>query len=307
MVARAAVLVMLGVSIAWAKPPAKCVRLYREGDTLYRDGRYADAAARFEAAWSLCRPANAVRYLALCHEKLGKLDVAVDHYERYVALPEVAPADAAKVREKIAALRALPSRARVGSEPAGAQVFVDDRAAGPRGRTPVEFDLAAGSHLVIAELEGHEPAEDRVEAGLGRPIELTLRLRAIPAPPALPPPVVEAKPPAPAATPSPRPHAPPRRGWLRPTGWTAIGLGVAALAVGGVFAVKASGRGNDYDALYDESCGPMGCAPEAVDDLEAKFDEGQKFERVAWAAFAAGGVLATGGVALLLWPQGDGR
>ena len=100
---------------------------------------------------------------------------------------------------------------RVRSEPAGATVTVDGT---PRGRTPLQVEVAPGEHVVRFELAGHVAVERKVQTA-ARPVELVVRLerRAAPAP-------------APLA----RVEAPPwyRTWWF----WTAVGVGVAGAAVG---------------------------------------------------------------------------
>ncbi|MDQ3038036.1 MAG: PEGA domain-containing protein, partial [Myxococcota bacterium] len=61
---------------------------------------------------------------------------------------------------------------RVVTSVPGAQVFIDDRDAGPRGRTPFEGPLPVGTHHVWIERAGYAPIERDVEVGVGAEVEL---------------------------------------------------------------------------------------------------------------------------------------
>ena len=56
---------------------------------------------------------------------------------------------------------------RVHSDPPGAQVFIDDRAAGAVGTTPFQGPLPTGSHRIWVERPGYETAEREVDVEIG--------------------------------------------------------------------------------------------------------------------------------------------
>jgi tetratricopeptide (TPR) repeat protein len=56
---------------------------------------------------------------------------------------------------------------RVIGDPPGAQVFIDDRAQGPRGQTPFEAPTPVGHHRVWVERAGYQPFETELDLGVG--------------------------------------------------------------------------------------------------------------------------------------------
>jgi len=106
---------------------------------------------------------------------------------------------------KLRARAARPARIAVVSEPPGATVFVDGKAA---GRAPAELSLAAGRHALRVESDGYLPAQRVVQAVAGGLDKLRFRLLRRP----------------------PVERSGPR--WQPIVGWGAVGLGVATLAAG---------------------------------------------------------------------------
>jgi hypothetical protein len=65
---------------------------------------------------------------------------------------------------------------RVVSDPPGASVFVDDRAAGARGQTPFEGTIQVGSHRVWIERPGYDPVERELEVAVGEEVRIDVDL-----------------------------------------------------------------------------------------------------------------------------------
>lgn len=67
---------------------------------------------------------------------------------------------------------------KITSNPAGAQIKIDDA---PSGVTPATIDVEPGSHTVALELDGHDPGKQTVEAKGGTvvPVDVELQRRAI--------------------------------------------------------------------------------------------------------------------------------
>ena len=78
-----------------------------QGQTLFLGGKYRQAAAEFEKAWTV-KPFAAFLYnMALAYEKAPEKEMAAAAYERYLTA-EPNSEDAAAVREKIRSLRGEP-------------------------------------------------------------------------------------------------------------------------------------------------------------------------------------------------------
>lgn len=229
---------------------------FKRGTELYRQKRYREAAAEFQAAYR-ARPHGVLQYnIAQCQERMGDLPGALASYHAY--LREVPDAeDRQQVRKTIAALeKRLAATGRqhllVTSDPSGAEVSIEGKA---RGRTPLSAALAFGTYQLSLALPGFETARREVRLAKDRPVELALKLQAVAsAPPA---PVAQAVPPAPAAAPPslsapapspvPAPQAAPQkverkkgRVWT----WVAAGTAVALTGVGIGYGVAAKSDSN---------------------------------------------------------------
>lgn len=104
-----------------------------------------------------------------------------DHSFQAKAGPAVSAEKAEKLvagSQKIIVLKLVdkskePAVLEVTTDPEGAEVFVDGK---PAGSAPTSHEVVPGLHIVVAELEGHSPAEleVRVVAGQKLPVPLSL-------------------------------------------------------------------------------------------------------------------------------------
>lgn len=85
--------------------------------------------------------------------------------------------------------------------------------------------------------------------------------------------------------------SPSERGWQRPVGWTAIGVGVAGLGLG---AVTAGLTASERSRLQDSGCNGDTCVPGT--DL-SKF---HTYRTLSTVGFVTGGILAAAGITLVL-------
>ncbi len=231
---------------------------FKKGTELYKQARYREAIAEFEAAYK-ARPHGVLHYnIAQCHEKLGDIPAALRSYHEY--LREVPKADDREVVLK--AMSNLEARLAatgvqqllVYSDPAESEVWVDGQS---RGRTPFSTVLPHGTHTVSLVKTGYKTVTREVVLAPDRSLELSLTLQKgasvvplPPPPPAAVPPVAAALP-APAASPlaaappaiagkvvtapiplSPAPPEPAKREVAKGKLWTWIAGGVAVAAAG---------------------------------------------------------------------------
>ncbi|PTL75660.1 PEGA domain-containing protein [Vitiosangium sp. GDMCC 1.1324] len=210
-----ALLLALGGTGASAAEPgaarATARRHFERGTSLYQEGRYAEAAAAFEAAYQ-ARANGVVLYnLGQCYEKLGELQRAIGYYRDYLRTVPNAE-DRPLVESLIARLEKRDEeehhpQVTVSSEPAGARVQVDGEA---RGVTPWRDSLEVGPHRLEVTREGYQPLRRDVELRPGEPLALQLMLTPLPES---------------GVTVENRPEQPRRRVWT----WVAAGAaGVAA-------------------------------------------------------------------------------
>lgn len=230
----------------------RALRFDKEGKKFYRAKRYEDAIAAFEAGYEIKALPRLLFNIGRCHEKLGDLDKAVDHFERYrhVAKSDEDIEDAETalgiVRVKLKKSR---SWVRIQSNPSGARLRLEARSGTViDATTPYAAWLPFEWYRAQAYLEGRDLATKEFQVMEDQEVELELKLRK-PVPPP-PPPVAAAPAPtptpvpaptqptavipgeihaSPAAEPEPEP-APP----ARVTAWIALGTAVA-LAGGAVY------------------------------------------------------------------------
>jgi hypothetical protein len=247
-----AILVLLAapVSAAETAAPADATQQakarFRKGAELYREARYREAVAEFEAAYRL-RPHGVIFYnLAQCHERMGDIPAALRAYHEYLrAVPDAD--DRATVHAAMANLEARLGASGVQqllvySDPGGAEVFVDGQA---RGRTPFASVLPHGSHTLVLVKPGHVTVTREVVLTPDRSVELDFALKkgelaSAPTPTATATPTALIL-----TTPGPTPVPVPRhRVWT----WVASGAAGIALASAVAYGLAARSASNDLRA-----------------------------------------------------------
>jgi tetratricopeptide (TPR) repeat protein len=76
---------------------------YAAGSADFDAGRYADALVEFEKAYRLSGRGALLYNIGVCHERLGHAQLAIDSFQRYLAVAE--DADRPSVESRIARLR----------------------------------------------------------------------------------------------------------------------------------------------------------------------------------------------------------
>lgn len=230
-------------------------------------------------------------FLARAYAQLGKLGRAESHYRRLVdeALPNYAP-DAFREaqelgRQELAVLGPRVPHVRVlvtGAKPGDVEVEVDGvRVA--RWSDPIPVD--PGAHRIAVTAAGSPPRHSDVSLleGAAQTVRFSF---GEPSPPARPDPLPEASSDA----------------------WSGDGRSVAAataFGVGGIGLVVGAVAGAlslDKVGDLEERCPSKACAPED----EALADDARALGTVSTVGFVVGGVGATVGLVVLLWPSGDG-
>jgi hypothetical protein len=146
----------------------------------YQQGNYRAALAHYEAAQQLA-PDKPGPYLwiGLTHAALGECARAVPSLEQYLKVKQKDPkAEAMRTLAECKA-RLTPAQPRllVVSEPAGAEVRLDDARAAPLGVTPFESGaVEAGMHRVFLTKVGFKPATGEVKLVPGMIASLNLKL-----------------------------------------------------------------------------------------------------------------------------------
>lgn len=271
---------------------------FKKGTDLYRQARYREAIAEFQAAYRL-RPHGVLHFnIAQCHEKLGDIPAALASYHDY--LREVPGAeDRDTVQRAISNLEARLAATGVQqilvySEPSGAEVLVDGQS---RGRTPFSIVLPHGTHVVSLVKAGYETVTREVALAPDRSLQLDLALvkgpSAPPPPVALPPPPAAAKP---DLTPSPPPPAVVAGGEPKKAArggklwtWVAGGVAVAAAGAGVLYGMQAQ---DASDKLVKAS------QPLTQGEAQKLYDEAKSKSKTANILYGVAGVAGAAGVTL---------
>ena len=137
---------------------------FSEGVDLYRAGDDLGARAAFLEAEKSHHAAVTTYNLALVEERLGRVQAAVDDYERYLAETGENGQFSSAAAIAVAELRRKSGKVRIDTTPEGAAVFVDGAAL--TDATPVTVLLLAGKHHISVEWKDARAAVDAdVQAG----------------------------------------------------------------------------------------------------------------------------------------------
>jgi hypothetical protein len=282
--------------------------LFRKGNALYKQQKYAEAKDAFEQAFRLKKAHDIAANLAYTEMKLNLFRDAAEHLARAVRIwPPTGKDDKRQYAvERLALVKKEVATLSVQVSVPKAEVLVDGKSV---GFAPIEEEVFVepGERTIEARLAGYEEARQTIQAEKGAPQTVVLTLTAsapVPATTATssvaPPPMASGAPTAPPPI-SVEPPRGPNRAVLIAGGATAG----AALVAGVVFTVLASNKTDvakeQHDELVKES-GPKACAQTsgACQDLEGVLRDRMIFRNSAFWSFIGAGTLgvATGIYAL---------
>jgi len=265
--------------------------LFREGNRLMDEARYAEACPKLAASYRLDPATGALLATALCYERAGRLASAWAAYTEAAARSKQ---EGRADREESARAKALELEPRLaklmvefepGAAVAGLVVTRDGAALGERV-LGTALPVDPGTHVIEAGAPGKRTFSARVESTEGKTARVAVPVLAGegPAPAAAPPPPVE----------SARDEAASGSFFtpLRTTGVVVAGVGFVGLAIGGVLGAKASSLNADSEQNCDGNvCNLVGY------DQRTEAQEAGTLSKV----FVAAGVgLAAGGITLLI-------
>jgi tetratricopeptide (TPR) repeat protein len=168
---------------------------FENAQDLFADGKYQEAAAEFQAAFDIKGFPAFLYNEAVCYEKLNNGAKALQLYKQYLSIAPNSK-DAADVQKKVDYLQGeidhktkpdvkppspppAPTVVKglvvVESNPPGATVYVDDKAAGSVGETPWSGSLQ-GKHTIILEAQGYKTEKKEVEPKGDRMLNLYMSM-----------------------------------------------------------------------------------------------------------------------------------
>ena len=251
---------------AVAQDIATAEALFREGRELMSQGKTKEACEKFAASQKIDPSSGTLLNLADCHYKEGKVATA---WAEFLAAARLARTQGNQGRADEATRRASELEKSLSymtlaftEKPNGAQVKRDDEVledAVLSSKIPVD----PGPHVITVTAPGYELWSQTVVVTPGETKALTIpalkRSAATPAASA------SAKPgSAPtASTGAPPPPSPPSGSSMKTAGYVVGGVGIAALAVGGFFGLRAASTYKDAK----DACGgnTTSCPPDAMD------------------------------------------
>jgi len=215
-----------------APDPAKrkeAEAVFRRAIKLFEDQRWDAALTEFRASLALYPTRAATLNTSICLEKLGRFDEAVTVLENGLAQTTWSADDAAAITKKLETLRTLVGEVTVTSNVEGADVLVDSVL---RGTTPLAAPLrvGSGSHRIRVEKPGHFPFERSFDLAGKQQITVPATLTAMQVAVTTNGPQKE-----PEKAPEKHEEPPAPSNTTRTLGIAGMGLGVASLAVGGIF------------------------------------------------------------------------
>jgi tetratricopeptide (TPR) repeat protein len=155
------------------------ISLIELGLSAYDRGDFNRALRHFTDAYDIFEHPDVLYRIALTQERLGNDAEALQAYRSF--LEQVPDADERgrienTMRVIEGRLAALASRIRILTEPAGAQVYINDVAAEPVGATPLELPIEADQYTVFVRHKGYKSVEEVIEVPRGQTVVLRYAL-----------------------------------------------------------------------------------------------------------------------------------
>jgi hypothetical protein len=281
--------------------------LFEEGRRLMDEGKLDQACPKLAESFKLDPALGALLNLALCHEQQGRTATAWSEFKDAIGLARQAQrADReAFAQQHIDALAPQLMRLQISLAPDAAVDGLEIERGGVlvgEATFGVALPVDPGPHQVSARAPGYKPWTTTIEvsgAGQVTPLVVPALERDSSASPAVAPTTtptttVQPSPPPPALPPPDESNA------QAIAGWVTVGVGGVGLVLGGIFGGLAISKAG---TVADNCQGPDGsCAN--PDDLTLN-DEAGTMATLSNVFFIAGGVLAAGGLVLVLTAPGD--
>ena len=259
---------------------------YNQGTAAYKDKKFVEAALHFEAAAAQRAHAITLYTAALAWEQANKPERAADDFARALDVPGLNAQQATNARDRIASLEKTLGTVVV-MAPEGYRVQLEGQT---EVAAPARLHGVPGVHKLLVRAPGKavERRDVTLEVGQFARVEIEEAPAPAPAPPPPPPPPPREAPPPPPPPPREAPPASPDLTTRHAIGFAAIGVGAATLAAGVLLGTQALDARDAYNAT----------------PTHATLDHAQALQTWTTVAFVAGGVVAAGGLVLVLLPGG---
>lgn len=181
---------LLWAGLAWAGPKEDAKLKKKEGDARLAAGEYEAALAAYEAGAALVRDPLLDLARADVLFKLRRYADAKAAYESFLAVAKPGKQQKEATRAIDALTAILETSLRCEGTPAGAEVVLDSKIDGLRGRLPFVANVAPGPHRVFVSAPGYREREEVVTLARGaaqtvqialEPSPFVLRVESVPA------------------------------------------------------------------------------------------------------------------------------
>ena len=134
------------------------------GNRAYARRDYAAALASYFLSYRLVPNRNVLFNIARCYEAVDRPDEAYRYWNDLLVDPSLPEADKRDVRKALMRLAAKVALVTIASTPQGAELYVDRKDPGSRGRTPQTTAVSPRAPTLLLELAGHRPGSIQVSA-----------------------------------------------------------------------------------------------------------------------------------------------
>lgn len=246
---------LLLAAVASADDGAAAVREagkhFQRAVALYGEADYRAALVEFKRAYAGSPHVSVLYNIGETQYELQDYAAALTTFERFLAESPSTDPHRGEVESNVEVLRARVGHLTVVTIPPGADLTVDDQAA---GRTPLDRPMlvSIGHRKIVASIAGRPSVTKYVDVATDDNLSVTLQLQDVPAPAA-------PRPALPLLARSPAEETPPSHAgstW-RIVGWTATGLLTAGAVTMGLLADKASNDLSTARASYPVSAATL--------------------------------------------------
>jgi hypothetical protein len=290
--------------------------LFRQGNALYKQQKYAEAKAAFEQAFHLKKAHDIAANLAYAEMKLNLFRDAAEHLSLAVRIwPPTGKDDKRQYAvERLDLVKKEVAMVTVQVNVPRAEVFVDGKSVGV---APLEGEVfvEAGARTIEAKAAGYADAKQVIEAAKGSAQTVTLALA--PSTPVASVTAASSAAAAPTASGSAAPAKGPPDGQRPPIGPSGpsvplivggAALGAGAIATGIGLGIAAQGKGKDADAILEQvhaSGTPCTNPPLAgrCEDLHSARRQHDGFYKAFVGLVVSGAVVGAATVGYALWPR----
>jgi tetratricopeptide (TPR) repeat protein len=259
----------------------EAAKLFRQGNAAFEQKKWAEAEASYEKAWQLAHTFDVAANLGEVLLQLGRPREAATYlaFSLRAAPPSAKAAQRERTRHFFDEAKKQVGAIRLRTNVADARATIDGAAVEPED-LPFEVFLEPGTHTIVAQRDGYQPARATIQVGAGSAQEVSLALAR-------------------------------ERRSVVPGAVLGGVAGVALVSGIGLFAAargKRSTAQSASDSILQQhhSCVTGASNFDArCDDIRSTASTGVTLEHASVGLFVGAGAAAAGAVLYFAWPQGS--